>query len=138
MVAGERWRPAASSIVSSSERASRARSADRYRFRNGLVRVATVIAVSAGSTVCEACGQPMVRGVGCTQSEYALSTGATLERVKWGDETPDYWPESCQDTCGDCGAAPGQLHHLGCDIEQCRMCGGQVLTCDCPYGEDDG
>src|SRR5262245_2321824 len=32
MVAGEQWRPAASSMFSSSERASRARSADRYWF----------------------------------------------------------------------------------------------------------
>jgi hypothetical protein len=32
--------------------------------------------------------------------------------------------------CYDCGAAPGQLHELGCDVECCPYCGRQLLTCD--------
>lgn len=36
-------------------------------------------------------------------------------------------------TCTDCGAEEGELHELGCDMERCPFCGGQLITCDCPY-----
>jgi hypothetical protein len=35
------------------------------------------------------------------------------------------------DGCPDCGAAPGEFHEAGCDIEQCPYCGGQLISCDC-------
>ena len=35
--------------------------------------------------------------------------------------------------CHDCGIVnkPGNLHHLGCDIERCPKCGGQLIGCGC-------
>jgi len=33
--------------------------------------------------------------------------------------------------CGDCGVAPGELHERGCDLELCRLCGGQLIGCGC-------
>jgi hypothetical protein len=33
--------------------------------------------------------------------------------------------------CPDCDAEPGAFHVLGCDVEQCPYCGGQLISCDC-------
>jgi hypothetical protein len=35
------------------------------------------------------------------------------------------------DECPECGAPTGELHELGCDVEQCPYCGGQFISCDC-------
>ncbi len=40
-------------------------------------------------------------------------------------------------TCGDCEAKEGQLHEIGCDMELCPFCGGQLISCDCIYEKLD-
>jgi len=35
--------------------------------------------------------------------------------------------------CHDCNAKEGQYHELGCDMETCPFCGGQLISCDCCY-----
>lgn len=37
--------------------------------------------------------------------------------------------------CHDCGAKQGELHHPGCDSEECPRCGGQYFACKCTTGE---
>src|SRR4051794_11865675 len=39
--------------------------------------------------------------------------------------------------CRDCDVAIGEIHHLGCGIEQCPRCGGQYSSCDCDSSEDE-
>jgi len=34
-------------------------------------------------------------------------------------------------SCGDCGASEGQYHELGCDLEECPICFGQLISCGC-------
>ena len=35
--------------------------------------------------------------------------------------------------CHDCRVEEGQIHHLGCDMERCPFCGGQLMGCNCRY-----
>jgi hypothetical protein len=39
--------------------------------------------------------------------------------------------------CPDCGAAQGKYHRLGCDVEQCPYCGGQLYVCGHEPPSDD-
>lgn len=52
--------------------------------------------------------------------------------VRFGQERPK-WRGA---TCGDCGVLRGGLHHLGCDVQQCPLCRGQMLSCGCRFDED--
>ena len=38
-----------------------------------------------------------------------------------------------RERCGDCHALEGEYHELGCDLERCPFCGGQLISCDCCY-----
>ena len=38
-------------------------------------------------------------------------------------------------TCHDCGIKWGLVHHVGCDVERCPKCEGQMIRCDCSGGK---
>jgi hypothetical protein len=38
-----------------------------------------------------------------------------------------------RERCGDCHALEGEYHELGCDLERCPFCGGQLISSDCCY-----
>ncbi len=71
--------------------------------------------------VCDDCGKEMALGSGCTQ-QTVLVHGANILRLRYGSE-------SSLPFCHDCNVAAGQVHHLGCDVERCPVCGKQLISC---------
>ena len=50
------------------------------------------------------------------------------------DKYPVYEPmDSDENVCPACHAATGELHELGCPVELCPWCGGQLVQCSCRY-----
>lgn len=50
------------------------------------------------------------------------------------DTLPIYEPlQMDEDICPACHAAAGEYHELGCPVELCPWCGGQLIHCDCRY-----
>ena len=71
--------------------------------------------IADGGATCKLCGQKMLRADGCT-----------WPGVYGEEEFP--WPD---EHCPDCGAKLGHFHHINCDVEECPVCGGQLIGCDC-------
>ena len=47
---------------------------------------------------------------------------------------PIYEPlQMDEDICPACHAVAGEYHELGCPVELCPWCGGQLIHCDCRY-----
>ncbi len=66
---------------------------------------------------------------------YYVISGKRHERVRYGDEADDWGAD--RQPCHDCAALKGQFHFVGCDVERCPQCGGQAITCDCEYEDDE-
>jgi hypothetical protein len=74
--------------------------------------------------ICTYCDQEMLSGASCTVKVLHRSGVALpLERATR--------------RCGDCGVERRGLHHLGCDMQRCPGCGGQLLSCGCVFDEDE-
>ena len=69
-----------------------------------------------------------------TQAHYVIF-GKELGRVRYGSEEEDWGAD--KRPCHDCRVIKGQFHVVGCDVERCPVCGGQVIGCDCEYEGDD-
>jgi hypothetical protein len=60
--------------------------------------------------------------------------GKAYPRVRYGEEPEDWGAD--KRPCHDCAVSKGQFHVPGCDVERCPVCGGQVISCACPYAGD--
>jgi hypothetical protein len=80
---------------------------------------------------CAWCEQEMTTAVSCTVTALHRA-GATMGLVPWGAEPG----VRARRRCGDCGVQPGGYHHLGCDLQRCPACHGQLISCECRFDED--
>lgn len=81
--------------------------------------------------VCRWCYREMTSGASCTV-EAMHRDGTPVRMIPWRSA-----PEPrATSRCGDCGVTPGGFHHLGCDMQRCPVCRGQMLSCGCRFDED--
>lgn len=81
--------------------------------------------------VCEDCEREMTTADSCVV-EHLLIRGRVFRRRPHVREC-----SCCESRCGDCNVTTGAWHHLGCDMERCPSCGGQLLSCSCGDTEDE-
>ena len=82
--------------------------------------------------VCRWCGQEMTTSSSCTVRALHRD-GRRIELIPFGTEPGR---RALRLRCFDCGVAAGGLHHVGCDVQRCPSCGGQMMTCECRFDED--
>lgn len=83
--------------------------------------------------VCTWCDQEMTTARSCSASVLHRN-GTSISMIPYGGERG--WGTSPR--CGDCGVRSGGFHHLGCDIQCCPVCRGQMISCGCRFDEDEG
>jgi hypothetical protein len=81
--------------------------------------------------ICSWCEREMTTASSCTVSVLHRD-GSPIRMIPWGKERG--WRG--RGRCGDCGVNPRGFHHLGCDVQRCPLCEGQMLSCDCRFDED--
>jgi hypothetical protein len=59
------------------------------------------------------------------------------EKNKDVTQIPEYDPADNKDTCQVCAVVSGEKHILGCPMEICPWCNGQLTSCDCRFSELD-
>lgn len=81
--------------------------------------------------ICPFCEHEMLTGESCDHVTIIIA-GQHYEPVRYGRER--FWQEASIQPpayCDDCGVAIGGIHHEGCDMEECPLCHGQLLFCEC-------
>jgi hypothetical protein len=64
------------------------------------------------------------------------SESAFKEAAQLIENFPEYQPlQTDADLCPACQAATGELHELGCPVEVCPWCGGQLIHCSCRFDQ---
>ena len=82
--------------------------------------------------VCSWCRHDMTTAISCTM-DALHQKGRHFDLPPYGAE-PGRRANS--DRCGDCGVSRGGWHHPGCDLQRCPVCGGQLLSCECSFDEE--
>ena len=75
--------------------------------------------------VCSHCNQEKDDHLSCTFDQIQIGDNA------WYDRDTEHYGEG--DYCESCGVPneAGNIHHYGCEIEKCPVCGEALATCEC-------
>ena len=77
-------------------------------------------------SICDVCGREMHEADGCTHNMALIK----IPRIKFGQESRMYSRKAPgHKICPDCNVNFGNYHHPGCDIEECPLCHGQLISC---------
>jgi hypothetical protein len=57
--------------------------------------------------------------------------GRDVPRIRYGNGQGDRSAETIP--CPDCGVLKGDFHVPSCDVEECPVCGRQLISCDCKF-----
>lgn len=83
---------------------------------------------------CPECGQQMTVDT-CTNTDplVLLVNGHphALQRIRYGATAERWDATEPPERCHDCHVTIGGLHHWGCDLEACPLCGQQLIGCEC-------
>ena len=85
--------------------------------------------------VCNYCNQEMLTGQGCTGAPIVIR-GEAYSPIRHGDETLFCWPTPLGRR-HDCRVEAGQVHHHGCDMQECPACGEQSISCGCLWAREE-
>jgi len=81
--------------------------------------------------ICDLCNHEMTTGASCNV-EVLHQDGRPFSVPPYGRRSSR---RSTGRPCGDCGVRPGGQHHIGCDLQRCPACGGQMFGCGCRWDE---
>lgn len=83
--------------------------------------------------ICSYCGKEMSDSNGCLS--IMVINNEVCKRIPYGSEKRFGLKfdkkMSKNKQCHDCRCLKGQYHHFGCDMEECPICGGQLISCGC-------
>jgi predicted Zn-ribbon and HTH transcriptional regulator len=73
---------------------------------------------------CRDCGLEMMKAKTCTVNSLTKDDRLYKRNTTYFDVNK---------RCHDCGIVNKKenIHHLGCDIEKCSICKGQLISCGC-------
>ena len=67
---------------------------------------------------------------------FSLSREEAMARYKEIDKFPLYVPVHLnKELCAVCSVSQGEDHHLGCPVEICPWCEGQLANCNCRFSQ---
>ena len=83
-------------------------------------------------TICKGCKQEMLGTDTCADVPFRFN-GVDYDPIPYGKERGVWESERCH----DCNVVKGGYHHPGCDVEECPVCHGQAISCDCVYESEE-
>ncbi len=97
-------------------------------FKNGQAMLDFILEHGARSNskgaTCPDCGEKMIGSISCTKKVIEIGNKVYKRNTTYYDLNL---------RCHDCGIInkKGNVHHLGCDMERCPKCRGQLISCGC-------